>query len=547
MGSKDLKKKKNNRQRIHSKKLDKYKNGDTSFLDSELLKDDVIENDEKDISLDDNNKDELLIDNDLVEDNSIDDNKDENIKSNNISKKIIMVIVVLFILLLISLMVIPRITFDTKDVSIRYNTKFNYDDYKAGNIFKDYTNKVKVKKSIDNKKIGDYEVEYTLKYGFITIRKNRVVRVIDDVKPEISLKGDDPGIVCPGKEYNEPGFDSIDEYDGDLTDKVKLITTKDSIRYSVKDKSGNKRSVVRKLVYVDKEKPKIELKGDTNIVIYVGSTYKEPGFIAKDNCDGDLTSKVEVSGSVNGNSYGTYSIEYKVKDSNGNEKKVIRKVEVKNKNVVSPSNGGNGRGIVYLTFDDGPLEGTTNRILDVLKEEGVEATFFVTCNGPDYLIKRMYNEGHTVALHTATHNYNYVYGSVNNYFEDLNRVGNKVKSLTGVDSKIIRFPGGSSNTISRKISPGIMTTLTNEVRNRGYKYFDWNVDSNDAAGAGTDAVYSNVINNISLYRENVVLMHDVKTTTRDAIRNIIKYGKNNGFTFKKITMDTAMVTHGVNN
>ncbi len=112
---------------------------------------------------------------------------------------------------------------------------------------------------------------------------------------------------------------------------------------------------------------------------------------------------------------------------------------------------------------------------------------------------------------------------------------------------IIRFPGGSSNTVSKRLNQGIMTRLTNQVKERGYHYFDWNVDSNDAAGAGTNEVYTNVISTISPSRENIVLMHDVKTTTRDALRNIIRTAKQNGYTFQRITYDTVMLTHGVNN
>ena len=93
-----------------------------------------------------------------------------------------------------------------------------------------------------------------------------------------------------------------------------------------------------------------------------------------------------------------------------------------------------------------------------------------------------------------------------------------------------------------------MTELTNEVISRGYRYYDWNVDSNDAGSAhSSQEVYQNVVNNLSPYRANMVLMHDIKTTTKDAIRDIIRYGKNNGYTFKQIETNTYMVRHPVNN
>ena len=93
-----------------------------------------------------------------------------------------------------------------------------------------------------------------------------------------------------------------------------------------------------------------------------------------------------------------------------------------------------------------------------------------------------------------------------------------------------------------------MSTLTKDVVNKGYRYYDWNIDSDDAGSTKTSSgVYNNVIKNLSKNRSNMVLMHDIKTHTKDALRNIIKYGKNNGYTFEKITMSTPMITHGVNN
>ena len=183
-----------------------------------------------------------------------------------------------------------------------------------------------------------------------------------------------------------------------------------------------------------------------------------------------------------------------------------------------------------------------------MKEEGVQATFFVTGSGPDELIKREYDEGHTVALHTFSHNYGTVYASVNAYFDDLAKVHDRVQRITGYDSRIIRFPGGSSNTISRRYQNGIMSILTKEVIQRGYYYYDWNLSSGDA-GEYTDAdsIYQNVIAHLSKNRVNMILMHDIKSYTRDALKRIIQYGKENGYHFEKITTQTEMLTQRVNN
>ena len=166
----------------------------------------------------------------------------------------------------------------------------------------------------------------------------------------------------------------------------------------------------------------------------------------------------------------------------------------------------------------------------------------------NYLIKREYDEGHTVALHSASHDYSYIYSSVDNYFNDLKTVHDRVLNITGYDSRIIRFPGGSSNTISRKYQNGIMSYLTKEVLNRSYRYFDWNISSGDA-GETTDSheVVKNVTTKLSHDKVNVILMHDIKSYTRDALKEIIEYGKNNGYTFDKLDEHNEMITQKVNN
>jgi len=124
------------------------------------------------------------------------------------------------------------------------------------------------------------------------------------------------------------------------------------------------------------------------------------------------------------------------------------------------------------------------------------------------------------------------------------------EKITGIESKIMRFPGGSSNTVSKSYSKGIMTYLSNEVLNRGYHYFDWNVSSLDAGGAKTkEQVYKNVVNNLKFNRANIVLMHDFENNykTLNALSDIIDYGLANGYEFLSIDMTTPLVRHGVNN
>lgn len=206
---------------------------------------------------------------------------------------------------------------------------------------------------------------------------------------------------------------------------------------------------------------------------------------------------------------------------------------------------------IYLTFDDGPSN-LTNQILDILKEEKVPATFFVIGRHiTEYqnTVKRAYNDGHTIALHSYTHNYKYVYSADQNYFDDLKQIDDSVYNITGHHAKIVRLPGGSSNTVSRKYNPGITTRITQKLIEDGYNYFDWNVDSGDASGKlNKDQIYHNTTMNLH-HITNVVLMHDtaVKTSTVEALRDIIIYGKNNGYTFAKITKNTPDIKHHINN
>ena len=209
-----------------------------------------------------------------------------------------------------------------------------------------------------------------------------------------------------------------------------------------------------------------------------------------------------------------------------------------------------GEKVCYLTFDDGPSQNTL-KIIDILKKYGVTATFFVTGNGTNSYMKKITESGNTIALHTYSHDYKKIYSSTKAYFEDLNKIKELVKKETGVESNIIRFPGGSSNTISRQYCKGIMSTITKEVEKQGYYYFDWNVDSTDASGNNVAA--SKLINNIKTYSKGinnvVVLMHDTgsKNTTVEALPKIIEYYKSQGYVIKGLSEDSKTCHHGVNN
>ena len=210
-----------------------------------------------------------------------------------------------------------------------------------------------------------------------------------------------------------------------------------------------------------------------------------------------------------------------------------------------------GDKVIYLTFDDGPTKNTT-RILDALDSSGVKATFFVihTYDGCERQIKEIYDRGHQVALHSYSHAYN-IYASQEAFFADLQKISDLVYNATGFRSMLLRFPGGSSNTISRKYAQGIMTTLTKAVEEKGYVYFDWNWDSMDASNRGKDAasIIDYSTRPIGKDDQVILLMHDsaTKKATVEALPEVIRTYKQAGYRFDVLSTKSFVHHHTVNN
>ena len=204
--------------------------------------------------------------------------------------------------------------------------------------------------------------------------------------------------------------------------------------------------------------------------------------------------------------------------------------------------------VAYLTFDDGPSE-NTEAILDILDYYNVKATFFVIYHKDmEEKYKAIVNAGHTIALHSYSHEYSSVYAGEASFFDEMNRISDYIYEQTGVRTKLMRFPGGSSNTVSKKYSKGLMKVLKKSVTERGYVYQDWNVDSCDAAKSRTppEKLLSNVKNSIDNKKTVVVLMHDSgeKTeTTVQALPEIIELFYEKGYTMDKMDMNTEQIHH----
>lgn len=392
-----------------------------------------------------------------------------NKKISNIIKYLFCFILFVYTIgFLYSKIFIPTIKLDGSDnVSISINEDYVDSGYKVYQFNRKLNVKLNIINEVNNKKIGVYKVKYVLNYYGEDIIRERIVKVIDNVKPEITLKG------------------------------------------------------------------------DNEVNIFLNQEYIEDGYVAIDNYDGNITNKVSVSNNIK-NEVGKYQITYNITDKSGNTSSVIRTI-----NILL-----NNKGIIYLTFDDGPSV-LTNKFLDILKKENVKATFFVVGfdSSMNDVVKRIVDEGHTIALHSYTHKFNEIYSSEKAFFEDLDKIKQEVKDVTGVDSMLYRFPGGSSNTRSC-YNKGIMTRLTKEIVKRGYHYFDWNVSSRDAEGAkNSNEVYNSVISTLSKKRSNVVIMHNHKYSymTLNALEDIIETAKKRGYTFDKITYYTPIVKHNLFN
>lgn len=481
----------------------------------------------------------------------------ENEKVSKIGKISAIVFIFVAILLAIFFMTVGIPTYSIKDTNSE-NLKIE-----VGTEFKDngvqaYLGKTKVGRRIYSEskvncdKLGDYTITYNAKFLWRKAQKEIHAKVVDTQAPEIELIETD-NLTIPGTEYVEEGFKAYDNYDGDITSLVERREDGKEVFYKVIDSSGNVAEATRIIKYKDASAPRITLMGGSTITVREGEKYIEPGFTAIDDVDGDVSENVEIKQSLDTSKTGVYDIEYSVKDDSGNIAKAIRKVIVKKMSVVPvrpviPTKPAKPNGkVVYLTFDDGPSRHTP-RLLNILKKYNVKATFFVVGSGKREYLDDIVNAGHSIGLHTMTHDYAKVYSKDDVFMKEIYDLRRIVYNHTGVDTTMVRFPGGSSNTISKRYNKGIMTRLVNRLTTEGYQYYDWNVSSGDA-GETTSSwkVYNNVISGVRNQNMSIVLQHDSKGYSVDATENIIKWCLSHGYTLKSLTPDGPTVHHPIHN
>jgi len=193
--------------------------------------------------------------------------------------------------------------------------------------------------------------------------------------------------------------------------------------------------------------------------------------------------------------------------------------------------------LAYLTFDDGPTHVVTAALLDVLKIQKVKATFFVVgkeIEGKESLLKRIYNEGHSIGLHTYSHNFKEIYRSNREFINEMTKTSIKIQEVTGFAPKIIRFPGGSSKRLN--------AITLEDIHKNNFKIYDWNVNICD--GIDPNLSVSQLVRNSKIIKGNknvaILLMHcnfNNKNTVK-ALPQIIKYYSDLGYEFKAITEST---------
>jgi peptidoglycan/xylan/chitin deacetylase (PgdA/CDA1 family) len=321
-----------------------------------------------------------------------------------------------------------------------------------------------------------------------------------------------------------------------LTEKQSRTLGKHTVTLTVKGKDYDATVDV-----VDTTKPEITGVKKWHVDLKSKNDFTK-GVTVKDNANGKTNLKVNTK-KLNLKKEGKYTITYTAKDASGNTAKKSTIVQVSDFAKIAKEK------VVYLTFDDGPSYNTP-KILKILKKYNATATFFVTAQWPEYFkyITAAYKQGCYIGAHSYTHKFS-IYRSEKTYFDDLAKIEEVIKKYTGKYSQDIRFPGGSSNTVSRHYATGIMKKLSQDVEKRGYVYVDWNLDSTDASGNNVP-VARLVANGTSTYSNNLcILMHDTgaKKTTVKALPSIIKYYKKHGYKFATLENAPHVYHQRINN
>ena len=226
--------------------------------------------------------------------------------------------------------------------SVTINVGETYEDAGAtarDNVDGNITKSIAIIGVVDPSRPGVYTLIYTVKdnSGNAAAIVARTVRVLDAVAPVLTLKGEQSVTINAGETYTDAGASAHDNVDGDISKAVETTGAVDAnkpgiytVSYNVSDQSGNYAdAVLRTVTVVDKVAPVITLKGQQSVTINAGRNYKDAGASAHDNVDADISKLIGITGLVDTDTPGVYTITFNVKDSSGNAATaVVRTIEV---------------------------------------------------------------------------------------------------------------------------------------------------------------------------------------------------------------------------
>lgn len=462
-------------------------------------------------------------------------------KLNKNGKMIVYVICLILVVAILSFLVFSNKNklLKTNKVTIGIHEVFNKDDY----ISKRYVDKeVIVDGVVNTELLGHYE----LTYQYDKIKANLSISVVDNKAPVLTFK---EVIGVEGETYAPEDF--VEKVEDDSKVTLKFIKEyefntvgKKEVGIEAIDEYNNKT--------IEKINIEIEKKDDVPPVLVgldsISSDAGSPidyysGVSIVDNLDEGPQFSVDVS-QVNENVAGHYEAIYNVTDRQGNTASYSREIII---NKINP----NGQKIVYLTIDDGPSYNTPE-ILDILNRYHAKATFFVTGMCPEYFdyIKLAHDAGHTIGMHTYSHNYAEIYSSDEAYINDMNRITDVIEGQIGYRPNIFRFPGGSSNTVSTNYNSGIITRLSDYASRNGLIYYDWNSDIGDGNAGMLEAdLITRAVETGYGGQRLVMLMHDGRGSVESvkALPDIIEYYQSQGYEFKAIDNTSPTSHHRIAN
>ena len=336
------------------------------------------------------------------------------------------------------------------------------------------------------------------------------------------------------------------------------------ISYQARNFLGVKRTKIRYVTVVDGTKPVITLKGNIQEKIFLGESYQDPGYVAKDEVDVDITDKVQVKNYINFQKPGLYKVVYQVEDSSGNSTSIERIIQILERNLTYESkydeldNSDNGwwsdnkkdkkrpagafpsleyqnygayfmgpnERIIYLTFDEGSNDTYLKEIVEVLDKENVKGTLFLCGNymkNNQELVKKWSDNGHSIGNHTYYHKNMTTLANSTNYKDFLDEIFSMedlYQEITGKPmERIFRFPEGQWS--MRALS------MLNDL---GYKTFFWSASYLDfLEDLSKEEALSKMLN---LYHDGAIyLLHPKNKGNYEALSSFIQIMKQKGYSF----------------